>query len=83
MAATARYWNGRIRLETGQSVAAHLHDSCAAAGTCVCGFCKGNGQCQFGDCRGEIVAEGATLCTHCSASPWKVALPGHRAGVAS
>lgn len=77
-----RYWTGRIRLATGKIVAATLADDCAAAGTsCRCGFCKGNSQCQFGDCRGEIVQDGSTLCPDCASRPWKVALSGHSAGM--
>jgi hypothetical protein len=79
-----RYWNGRIQLSTGKFVTAHLGtDDCAKAGTCVCGFCKGEGQCKFGDCRGEIVADGATLCPDCASFAWRASLPGHSAGKTS
>lgn len=57
------------------------HLTCATSGACVCGFCKGVGMCDFGDCHNMLPTAGTvgTLCLECSASPWKVALPGHRA----
>lgn len=73
-----------IWLADGRRVSAYgALPECTAAGICVCGFCKGEGQCQFGDCRNPLpAADAGTLCLTCSASAWKVALPGHRASVA-
>ncbi|WP_413114818.1 hypothetical protein ACK1X7_07375 [Streptomyces sp. CY1] len=72
-----------VKLNNGKCVDAHLDGDCATAGTCVCGFHKGAGQCQFGDCRNALPVTGivGTLCLECSAYEWRVALPGHRASV--
>lgn len=76
-----RYLNGRIELTNGKYVDAHLTEpDCIQAGTCVCGFCKGENQCLFGDCRNPLPETGTigTLCPSCSDSRWKSRLPGHR-----
>lgn len=75
--------NGYVKLNDGTTVVAHLTDrNCIAAGTCVCGFCKGNGQCEYGDCHNRLPLVGAgTLCLQCSASAFKAGLSGHRASL--
>lgn len=59
--------------------------NCSRAGTCVCGFCKGDNQCQFGDCHERMPDpkeyERGTLCLPCSGREWRVTLPGHRPSV--
>jgi hypothetical protein len=78
------YFNGHIHLSDGRTVPAHLAEDCARAETCVCGFCKGQGQCEFGDCRNPLPAQSAgTLCLPCSSITWRAALPGHRASTAA
>ena len=78
----ARWWNGRVQLSDGRWVIAHLVEECAEQGWCGCGFCKGHEECEFGDCRNPLPAQGAgTLCLDCSSYAWRVALPGHRASV--
>lgn len=56
---------------------------CSLLGACCCGFCKGEHQCQFGDCHNRLPDPArfvvGTLCILCSGRPWRVALPGHRA----
>jgi hypothetical protein len=78
------YYNGRITLTDGQHVQAHLIEECAPLGACLCGFCKGDGQCEYGDCRNPLPVMGSvgTLCLSCSAEPRRAALPGHRASAA-
>ena len=77
-------FHGRIRLSDGRWVRATLLGDCADAGTCLDGFCQGDGQCHFGDCRNPLPETGAgTLCLSCSADEWKTKLPGHRASVLS
>lgn len=68
----------RIQLVTGKWAPARITPGspCYAAWSCVCGFHKGDGQCEFGDCRGEVSAAGGNLCDDCASRPWKVALPG-------
>lgn len=83
----AGYWDIRVQLTDGRWVAGHAVDpACSVAGRCGCGFCKGDGQCQFGDCRNPLPAPSThqvgTLCLACSLSEWRPKLPGHRASVA-
>ena len=68
----------RIRLNTGRWVPAFVYPGspCYDARACVCGVHKGEGQCEFGDCHGEVLAAGGNLCDDCASRPWKVALPG-------
>ncbi|MFF0183473.1 hypothetical protein [Streptomyces sp. NPDC005244] len=67
----------RIQLVTGRWVPAFVYPGpCYDARACVCGFHKGTGQCEFGDCRGEVDPVGGNLCTDCASRPWRVALPG-------
>jgi hypothetical protein len=79
-----KHLNGYIKLTSGKCVDAHMgSDDCRRAGTCVDGFCKGTGQCEFGDCRNEVPANGSgNLCLSCSAYGWRAALPGLRASAA-
>jgi len=48
------------------------HIICAPSGICVCGFCKGEGQCDFADCGANSVfrcpACGRHMCLNCYAS---------------
>jgi hypothetical protein len=48
------------------------HITCADSGICVCGFCKGEGQCDLGDCAdnatGRCPACGRHMCDSCLAS---------------
>jgi hypothetical protein len=48
------------------------HITCADSGICVCGFCKGEGQCDLGDCAdnatGRCTACGRLMCAACHAS---------------
>lgn len=47
-------------------------DDCARAGQCVCGFCKSDGMCDFGDCHRpavtRLVGQGTSrpACARCS-----------------
>lgn len=49
-------------------------DDCARARECVCGFCKADGMCDFGDCRQpaafRMVGQGTSrpACTRCAQS---------------
>jgi hypothetical protein len=55
--------------------------ACAESGPCVCGFCKGVGMCEWGDCHNMLPKVGAgTLCLNCSAKGYG-SFPGHRASV--
>lgn len=75
-------FNGRTRLSDGRFVRATLVGDCADAGVCIDGFCQGDGQCRFGDCRNPLPETGAgTLCLPCSTEEWKVSLPNHWASV--
>ena len=75
-------FNGRTRLSDGRLVRATLLGDCADAGVCIDGFCQGDGQCRFGDCRNPLPETGAgTLCLSCSAETWKATLPNHQASV--
>lgn len=59
------------------------HVVCEKSGVCTCGFCKGAGMCDFGDCHNMLPTTGTvgTLCVECSASEWKGRMPGHRASI--
>lgn len=90
-----RYLNGYVMdysVYPHRRLPAHL--TCAASGVCVCGFCKGEGMCDFGDCHnmlptvgtvslytGKAVTVVGTLCLDCSAVTWRTRMPGHRASV--
>jgi hypothetical protein len=78
------YYNGYIKLNNGKCVDAHLHESCASAKACMCGFCKGVGQCQWGDCHDALPTNGAvgTLCLKHSEMGYG-RFAGHRASVAA
>lgn len=77
------YVNGYTVLSNGKLAPAHLHEACAKGRTCTCGFCKGAGQCEWGDCRNPLptddeVGAVGTLCLRCSSFPSRGKLPGHR-----
>lgn len=70
------------RWVTGRSGVAE----CVKAGRCVCGFCKGEGQCDFGDCANPLPSavthKVGTLCLECSQHEWRFKLlRGHRPSV--
>lgn len=73
----------RIKLNTGSVVTGPAVDpDCAFLGTCCCGFCKGDGQCQYGDCHNALpdpeTHTVGTLCVPCSGVSFRKTLPGHR-----
>lgn len=74
------YYNGWVLLNDRTTADAHL--VCAERGSCVCGFCKGVGQCEWGDCHNRLPTVGSgTLCLDCTANGY-ARFPGHRPSVA-
>jgi hypothetical protein len=88
----SEYVKGWIKLNNGKCVDALFHREaareCARAKRCVCGFCKGEGQCSLGDCHNTVPAAGeatpkgvvikpGSICVSCE-DALAARLPGHR-----
>ncbi|MGW2169129.1 hypothetical protein ACWC1C_01200 [Streptomyces sp. NPDC001705] len=88
----SEYVKGWIKLNSGKCVDARFHRDanreCARTKRCVCGFCKGVGQCGLADCHNAIpvageatplgvVVEPGNICVSCEGQ-WAARMPGHR-----